>query len=54
MIVGLQSLTLKCIARVFFFFFLKFKFKFFLKSHYNFVDNVGLYSVCKEMRKDTL
>ena len=48
MIVSLQYLTLKCIARVFF-----------LKSSLekllnNFVGNVGLYSVGKRMRKNTL
>ena len=40
MIVGLQSLTLKCIARIFS-----------LKSSLQFHGNVGLYSVGKEMRK---
>ena len=45
MIVGLQSLTLKCIAKVFS---LKSSFG---KTPYNFVGNVGLYSVGKGMRK---
>ena len=37
---GVQTLTLKCIARVSLW-----------KSPYNFVGNVGLYSMCKETRK---
>ena len=40
MIVGIQSLTLKCITRVLS-----------LKVFLQFVGNVGLYSVGKEMRK---
>ena len=43
MVVGLQSPTLKCIA----------KFSLY-KSPYNSVGNVGLYSVGKEMRKALL
>ena len=45
MIVGLQSLTLKCIAKVFS---LKSSFG---KTPYNFLGNVGLYSVGKGIRK---
>ena len=45
MIVGLQSLTLKYRAKVFS---LKISFG---KTSYNFVGNVGLYSVGKGMRK---
>ena len=45
MIVGIQSLTLKCLARVF-------SLKSFLeKNPYNFVGNEGLYMIGKGMRQ---
>ena len=44
MIMGLQPLTLKCIVTVFL------TQKFLGKTLYNFMDNVGLYSVGKGMR----
>jgi len=46
MIVGIRSLTLKCLARVF-------SLKSFL-TPYNFVGNEGLYNVGKGMGKGTL
>ena len=45
MIVGIQSLTLKCVARVF-----SLKIKFLAKTPYSFVGNEGLYKVDKGMR----
>ena len=48
MIVGSQSLTLKCIVRVFS---LKSSLK---RTPSNFMGNVGLYNVGKGMRKSTL
>ena len=47
---GKQSLTLKCLARVFS---LK-SFSEYSMFFLHFVSNEGLYSVCKEMRKDIL
>ena len=44
MIVGIQSLSLKCVTKVFFFQ------KFIGKTPYNFVGNEGLYKVDKGMR----
>ena len=44
---GLQFVTLKCIARVL-------SQKFFEKTSYNFMGNVGLYSVGIGMTKSTL
>ena len=45
MIMGIQSLTLKCVARVF-----SVKIKFLAKTPYSFVGNEGLYKVDKGMR----
>ena len=45
MIVGIQSLTLKCVVRVF-----SLKIKFLAKTPYNFMDNEGLYKVDKGIR----